>query len=82
MSDHMMARLAAHDFSFRYEHLQYPDAGHGSFAPRDPADPVFAQGYRRAMSIETNRRGGTMEGNIAAQADSWPKVLRFFRENL
>jgi dienelactone hydrolase len=26
--------------------------------------------------------GGTAEGNAAARADSWPKLLKFLRTNL
>jgi dienelactone hydrolase len=74
MADKVMARLKAHNFRFRYEHLRYRDAGHGLFAAHDPADPVFAAKFAKGSP---GTMGGTREGVVAAQADSWPKALAF-----
>ena len=51
--------------------LRYPNAGHGVFGvPPPSAVPALAQ------------FGGTPEGNLAARADSWPKVLAFLATRL
>jgi hypothetical protein len=51
--------------------LRYPYAGHGVFGvPPPTAVAALAQ------------FGGTPEGNLAARADSWPKVLAFLAARL
>jgi len=52
--------------------LAYADAGHLVFGPPVPPDNAF---YPRLAML-----GGTVEGNAAARADSWPRVLAFLRE--
>jgi uncharacterized protein len=79
MAGKMMARLKAHNFRFPYEHLRYPDAGHGLFAAHDPADPLFAEKFAKNSP---GAMGGTREGVVAAQADSWPKALAFLNQAL
>jgi len=74
MADKVMARLKAHNFRFRYEHLRYPDAGHGLFAAHNPSDTLFAGKFAKESP---GAMGGTREGVVAAQADSWPKTLAF-----
>jgi dienelactone hydrolase len=61
----VMRRLDLFDFKYRHEHLSYRDAGHNIAGP-----PPFRQ---------PPENGGTMEGNIAAVADSWPRSLAFLR---
>ncbi|MEO7455540.1 MAG: acyl-CoA thioesterase/bile acid-CoA:amino acid N-acyltransferase family protein [Gemmatimonadaceae bacterium] len=51
-------------------HLVYPDAGHLIGKAYMPVGSTRVAGGR----IET---GGTRQGNAAAQADAWPKVLAF-----
>jgi dienelactone hydrolase len=79
MADKVMERLKAHDFRFRYEHLRYANAGHGLFAAHDPTDAVFAEKFAK---VSPGPLGGTREGDVAAQADSWPKVLAFLDQAL
>jgi dienelactone hydrolase len=79
MADKIMKRLKAHNFRFPYQHLRYADAGHGLFAAHDSADPLFAEKFAKASP---GTLGGTREGNIAAQADSWPKALAFLEKAL
>jgi uncharacterized protein len=79
MADKIMARLKAHDFRFRYEHLRYANAGHTAFAAHDPADALFAAKFAKEAP---GPLGGTREGVIAAQADSWPKALAFLNQAL
>ncbi len=53
--------------------LRYRDAGHGvAGAPRSEA----------SKDVWVGKLGGTEEGNWAARADSWPKVVAFLREEL
>ncbi len=51
--------------------LAYDDAGHFVFGPPVPSDNPFYQ--------QLGGFGGTVEGNAAARADSWPKVVGFLR---
>lgn len=51
--------------------LSYPNADHGAFAsPLETGDKPRRFGFRRPAA-----------GNPSAQADSWPKVIAFLREN-
>jgi dienelactone hydrolase len=53
--------------------LRYKDAGHGvAGAPRSNTDQDKWPG----------KLGGTEEGNWAARADSWPKIVNFLRTEL
>jgi len=74
MGDAVMARLDRAKVRFRHTHLAYDDAGHACFgeppAPGATLPPAIVQ------------FGGTIEGNAAARADSWPKVLAFLDEAL
>lgn len=72
MSEQVMARLKASGFKRRHEHLSYADAGHGAMSP-----PSGDAGMRGRDNL-----GGTPEGNAAARADMWPKVLAFFADEL
>ncbi len=49
--------------------LSYPDAGHVSYGtPIAPDDPMYDR---------IDVYGGTPEANVAAMADSWPKIVKF-----
>jgi hypothetical protein len=54
--------------------LAYRDAGHFVFGPPIARDHPFRP--------RLGEYGGSVEGNVAARADSWPKVLAFLRQNL
>ena len=52
--------------------LSYPEADHGVFAsPLEPGNQPRRFGFGRSAP-----------GNVAAQADSWPRVLAFLQKNL
>lgn len=53
--------------------LAYADAGHLVFGPPIERDEPFY--------LNLNMLGGTVEGNAAARADSWPRVVEFLRES-
>jgi hypothetical protein len=74
MSEQVIARLDAHHFRFEHRLLNYPNAGHGAFGAPIAADNPRAQTLARF--------GGTLEGNLAARADGWPKVLAFLKNAL
>lgn len=54
------------------EVLAYRDAGHLVFGPPVPRDHPF----HGKLALY----GGTIEGNAAARADSWPRVVAFLRQ--
>lgn len=71
MSEMVIERLKKNNHRFRYEHLAYEGAGHAIGTSYLPTP--------RGGRLVT---GGTREAYARAQADSWPKVLRFFNESL
>jgi hypothetical protein len=52
--------------------LAYPEAGHLVFGPPIPREEAF---YERLSML-----GGSVEGNAAARADSWPRIVAFLRQ--
>jgi dienelactone hydrolase len=74
-ADAIAARLRAHGFAHRVVHLSYPHAGHFIGKAYLPAGSTRVGGGR----LET---GGTPQANAAAQADAWPRVLRFLASAL
>lgn len=54
--------------------LAYKHAGHLVFGLPIPADSAF---YPRLGAF-----GGSVEGNAAARADSWPKVIEFLKDSM
>ncbi|MCI0489037.1 MAG: acyl-CoA thioesterase/BAAT N-terminal domain-containing protein [Blastocatellia bacterium] len=74
MADMVIARLKERKHKHRYEHLSYESAGHAIGRPYRPTTT--------SMGTGTLALGGTAEANARAQADSWPKVLRFLNDNL
>ena len=74
MADMIIARLKERKHKYSYEHLSYESAGH-----------AIGRIYRpttSSMGTGTLAMGGTAEANARAQADSWPKVLRFLNDSL
>ncbi|MBS0360637.1 MAG: dienelactone hydrolase [Proteobacteria bacterium] len=69
MADAVTARLDAHRFAWPHTHLAYDNAGHASVGPPLPAD---SPNLKALAGL-----GGTPEGNNAARADGWPKILAF-----
>jgi dienelactone hydrolase len=74
MSEMVIERLKKNNHRFRYEHLAYEGAGHAIGRAYFPTT--------RSNSGGRMLMGGTAEGYARAQADSWPKVLRFLDESL
>jgi len=74
-ADAIAARLRANGFRYRVISLAYPRAGHLIGKAYLPAGSTRVAGGR----LET---GGTPAANAAAQADAWPRVLRFLAASL
>lgn len=67
-------RLELHDFPFPYEHLAYPGAGHRLGVPYTPRTEDTSGGLRLM--------GGNPRDAAAANADYWPRMIRFLQEHL
>jgi pimeloyl-ACP methyl ester carboxylesterase len=74
-----MKRLAAHHFRFSYEHVSYPGAGH---VLGQPGMPSTVTASLHPLAGRMLAFGGNAKDNAAAAADSWPKIIAFFREAL
>ena len=74
MADRIAQRLVSHGFTHAVQNLSYPDAGHAVFGAPVRADTPGIQG--------ATYLGGTVDGLVAARADSWPRVITFLREAL
>jgi dienelactone hydrolase len=74
-----MKRLAAHHHPYDYRHLSYPGAGH-LIGP--PGLPATVRASLHPLAGRSLAFGGNPKDNAAAAADSWPKVLAFFRQAL
>lgn len=70
MANAVMKRLKSYRHPFADQHLVYESAGHLVGKAYLPAGATVIAGGRLST-------GGTSEGNALAQADSWPKVLKF-----
>ena len=73
-------RLEAAGFSYPFEHLRYPDAGH--FAVLPPNLPARTDVARHPLVPMALAFGGTPRGNAAASADLWPRIVAFLRRHL
>ena len=74
MADKVVERLKKHNHPFPYGHLSYAGAGHGIRKAYLPAAGT--------VSTPQFALGGNEEANAKAQADSWPKVLKFLQQSL
>lgn len=79
LADIAMKRLARHHHPFPYTHLSYPGAGH-IIGP--PGLPATVTASLHPLAGRALAYGGNPKDNAAAAADSWPKVLAFFRDAL
>jgi dienelactone hydrolase len=73
MSEMVMERLRINNHPLEFKHLAYENAGHQIrkfYLPM--AGSTAVAGGRLVL-------GGTIEGNIKAMEDSWPKVLEFLK---
>jgi len=71
----IIERLQTNSFAYRYQHLEYPDAGHAIMGLGSV--PASVEGPWGEI-----RFGGTEAANASAQVDAWNNVLRFLRDEL
>jgi acyl-CoA thioester hydrolase/bile acid acetyltransferase-like protein/bile acid acyltransferase/acyl-CoA thioester hydrolase-like protein len=69
MATRLMERLLRRGHPYADQHLSYDGAGHWI-----PCEYLPTAGERQKMKLMI---GGTSESTALAQADSWPKILRF-----
>jgi dienelactone hydrolase len=74
-----MKRLAQHHHRYLYQHLSYPGAGH---VIGQPGTPATITASLHPLAGRWLAFGGNGKDNAAAAADSWPKVVAFFRDAL
>ena len=75
MADQIQERLKANGRPLAVL-LRYKDAGHAVLGiPVDRANP----NYTRMAEMISRSVGGTPDGNAAARADAWPKVVAFLK---
>ena len=80
MTDSAMHRLQHAHFSFRFEHLDYPHAGHRAGNPW--IIPTWSNGVRQPISGNQENFGGNPEGNAMSSLDATPRVLAFLQQSL
>ncbi len=74
MAEKLIARLKEHRRPYKFEHLIYESAGHSIGITYGPKT--------HTTRTPTLNLGGQPAANARAQADSWPRVLKFLRESL
>lgn len=79
MTDAVMRRLQQEHFAYKYEHLNYPHAGHRAGSPE--IVPTWSGGVSHPVSGEEMNFGGTVEGNAESSLDAAPKVLEFLQQS-
>jgi len=70
-------RLEAHNHPWPFEHISYPDAGHGMVPPYAP---TTATTLVHPVNRRTYARGGTPKGQIEANVAYWRRTLDFLAE--
>jgi pimeloyl-ACP methyl ester carboxylesterase len=80
MAKRAMARLAMQNRPFKDEHLAYDAAGHTVGSPSFLPSTMLASVHPVDGTVYAY--GGTASGVARANADAWPKMLKFLRENL
>ena len=78
-SNRVMNRLRKFNFSYPYEHLSYPQAGHGISIPYIPLSPPA---IIHPVDQGLYALGGKPEQQAYANEDSWKKALAFLNSNL
>ena len=73
----VMKRLAEHHHPYSDQHLSYKGAGH--FVSFPYSYPFLPPLVKRVQGLAL---GGTVEDTAASSADSWPRILAFFRQHL
>jgi dienelactone hydrolase len=80
MADSVIARLKREHFTYNFEHLKYPHAGHSAGHP--DIVPAWHGAIRHPVSGNEIHLGGSPAGDAASARDAGPKVLEFLRQAL
>ena len=78
MMEDVMHRLQQAHFAYRFEHLNYPHAGH--LAGRPEIVPTWFGQVQHPVSGMSENFGGTPEGNAESSLDAIPKVIEFLQQ--
>ncbi len=79
MAELITRRATSCGFPHQVVHLRYPGAGHtGCGVPGSPGETTVLH----PLTGVTYALGGTLEGNAAARADSWPQIIDFLQAKL
>ena len=73
-------RLRRAAFPHFHEHVRYPNAGHFAVLPANL--PTTSNWGRHPVVPMALAFGGTPEGNAAASADLWPRIVAFLHQHL
>jgi dienelactone hydrolase len=79
LSEISVARLKKHKHPFSFEHLCYDGAGHWIGIPNMPATETS---IKHPVDGGVYELGGSPKDNAAASADSWKKIIQFFKTSL
>lgn len=74
-----MERLAEHHHRHAFQHISYPGAGH---ILGQPGMPSTVTASLHPLAGRMLAFGGNAKDNAAAAADSWPRIITFFKEAL
>jgi hypothetical protein len=80
MADAAVHRLKQAHFSYAYDLLKYPHAGHR--AGRPEIVPSWHGTVRNPTSGREENLGGSAQGDAESSLDAIPKVLEFLRKSL
>ena len=80
MADAVVSRLKRKHFTYNFENLKYPHAGH--FSGRQEIIPAWHGAVRNPTSGKENDLGGSAAGDSFSSIDSIPKVLEFLKKSL
>lgn len=78
LSEKINNKLRDHSYRYRFEHINYPKAGHSFAAPGYPTTQSVVSQFGNGKLL----LGGTPKDNAQAQLDAWQKTVDFFSESL
>jgi dienelactone hydrolase len=79
MVEMIVARLKAHSFAGKIEHLHFPNAGHALRYPFLPTTTRVSRPRNLKYAISF---GGSAPADAAAQAEAWRRSIAFFNSHL
>jgi pimeloyl-ACP methyl ester carboxylesterase len=80
MAEAVVSRLKQAHFTYSYQNLKYPHAGHRAGRPQ--IVPTWHGTTRNPTSGRDENLGGSPQGDAQSSIDAIPKVLEFLHTNL